>query len=72
MTTRATPFLLEFGIQATLHIEFEVEALKVAVRARLPIKQSLRNRLTKLEELDERRHGGPTHCGNPIAKEDHL
>ena len=55
MTTRATPFLLVFGIEATLPIEFEVEALRVAVRSCLPVKQSLRNRLTELEELDERR-----------------
>ena len=52
---RATPFSLVFGIEATLPIEFEVEALWVAVSSRLPVKQSLRNRLTELEELDERR-----------------
>ena len=55
VTTRATPFSLMFGIEATLPIEFEVEALRVAVRARLPVKESLRNRLTELDELDERR-----------------
>ena len=54
-TMRATPFSLVFGIEATLPIEFEVEALRVAVSSRLPIKNSLRNRLTDLEELDERR-----------------
>ena len=36
-------------------IEFAVEALRVAVSSRVPVKQSLRNRLTDLEELDERR-----------------
>ena len=55
VTTRATPFSLVFGIEATLPIEFEVEALRVAVSSRLPVKQSLRNILTELKELDERR-----------------
>ena len=55
VTMRATPFSLVFGIKATLPIEFEVEALRVAVKSRFPVKQSLRNRLTELEELDERR-----------------
>ena len=55
VTTRATPFSLVFGIEATLPIEFEVEALRVAVSSRLYVKQSLRYRLTDLEELDERR-----------------
>ena len=44
VTTKATPFSLIFGIEATSPIEFEVEALRVAVSSRLPIKQSLRNR----------------------------
>ena len=61
VTTRATPFLLVFGIEATLHIEFEVEALRVVVSSHLPIKQSLRNRLTDLEELDERRRVAAQH-----------
>ena len=55
VTTRLTPFSLVFGIEATLPIEFEVEALRVAIKSRLPIKQSSRNRLTELEELDKRR-----------------
>ena len=55
VTTRATPFSLVFGIEATLPIEFEVEALRVAVSSRLPVRQSLRNILTELKELDERR-----------------
>ena len=55
VTTQATPILLVFGIEATLTIEFEVEALRVAVSSRLIDKQSLRTRLTDLEDLDERR-----------------
>ena len=42
-------------------IEFEVEALRVAVSSRLLVKQSLRNRLTDLEELDERRRVASQH-----------
>ena len=61
VTTRATPFSLVFGIEATLPIEFEVEALRVAVSFHLPIKQSLRNRLTDLGELDERRRVAAQH-----------
>ena len=55
VTTQATPFSLVYGIEATLPIEFEVESLRVAVGRRLNDSQSLRNRLTTLEELDERR-----------------
>ena len=54
VTTRATPFSLVFGIEATLPIKFKVEALRVAISSRLPVKQLLRNWLTELEELDER------------------
>ena len=55
VTTQATPFSLVYGLEATLPIEFEVESLRVAVKSRLTDNQSLRNRLTTLEELDERR-----------------
>ncbi len=61
VTPRATPIALIFGIEATLPIEFEVEALRVAVSSRVPVKQSLRNRLTDLEELDERRRVAAQH-----------
>ena len=54
VTMQATPFSFVFGIRVTLPIEFEVEALRVEVSSRLPVKQSLRNRLPYLEELDER------------------
>ena len=42
-------------LEATLPIEYEVESLRVAIGSRLTKNQSLRNRLTNLEELDERR-----------------
>ena len=61
VTTRATPFSLVFGIEATLSIEFKVEALRVAISSCLPVKQSFRNRLTDLEELDERRRIAAQH-----------
>ena len=43
VTTIATPFLLVFGIEATLPIKISS-----------PCQASLRNRLRELEELDER------------------
>lgn len=55
VTTQATPFSLVYGLEATLPIEFEVESLRVAVESRLTDNQSLRNRQTTLEELNERR-----------------
>ena len=55
VTTQATPFSLVFGREATVLIEFEVEALRVAVSSRLTDRQSLRNRLMDLKKLDERR-----------------
>lgn len=44
-----------YGLEAILPIEFEVESLWVAISTRLTDSQSLRNRLTTLEELDELR-----------------
>ena len=51
MTTQATSFSLVYGLKATFPIEFEVESLRVAIGSRLTKSQSLRNRLTALEEL---------------------
>src|ERR1700738_1980908 len=61
VTTHATPFALVYGLEATLPIEYEVESLRVAIDSRLTEKQSLRNRLTDLEELDERRRTAAQH-----------
>ena len=61
VTTRATPFSLVFEIEATMPIEFKVEALLIAVRSRFHIEQSLGNRLTELEELDKRRRVATQH-----------
>ena len=61
VTTQATPFSLVYGLEATLPIEFEVESLRVAVNSRLTDNQSLRHRLTTLEELDERRRMSAQH-----------
>jgi hypothetical protein len=46
------------GLEATISIKFEVESLRVA---RLTDSQSLKNKLTTLEELDERRRMGAQH-----------
>jgi len=61
VTTQATPFSLVYGLEATLPIEFEVESLRVAIGSRLTDSQSLKNRLTDLEELDERRRMAAQH-----------
>jgi transposase InsO family protein len=61
VTTHATPFSLVYGLEATLPIEYEVESLRVAIGSRLIDKQSLKNRLTDLEELDERRRTAAQH-----------
>ena len=55
MTIQATPFSLVYEIEATLLIEFKVESLQVAVEFPLTDNWSLKNMLTDLEELDERR-----------------
>jgi hypothetical protein len=61
VTTRATPFLLVYGLEVTLPIEYEVESLRVAICTRLTTEQSLKNRVTDLEELDERRRMAAQH-----------
>ena len=61
MTTQAISFSLVYGIDATLLIEFEVESLRVAVGTRLNDSQSLKNMLTDLEELDEKRRRAAQH-----------
>jgi hypothetical protein len=59
--THATPFSLVYGLEATLPNEYEVESLRVAVSTRLTDEQSLKNRLTDLEALDERRRMAAQH-----------
>ena len=54
MTTQATPFLLENGLEAKLPNDYEVESLWMAIDSRLTESQFLKNRLTNLEELDKR------------------
>jgi hypothetical protein len=50
-----------YGLEATIPIEFEVESLRIAFNSRLTDSQYLRNGLTTLEELDERRRMGAQH-----------
>ena len=61
MTIQTIIFSLVYGLDATLPIEFEVETLRVAIGSRLTESQSLKNRLTTLEELDEKRKMGAQH-----------
>ena len=61
ITTQATIFSLVYGLEATLPIEYEVESLRVAIGACLTESQSLKNKLTDLEELDERRKMAAQH-----------
>ena len=48
-------------MEATLPTEYEVESLRIAIGTRLTTEQSLKNRLTDLEELDERRRMAAQH-----------
>ena len=54
VTTQTTPFSLVYGLEATLPIKYEVETLRVAIGSCLTENQ-LKNRLTDLEELGDRR-----------------
>ena len=53
--------LIGVWVGSSFSIEFEVESRRVAVQSRLTDNQSLRNRLTTLEELDERRKMSAQH-----------
>ena len=55
------PFSLVYGLEATVPIEYEVESLRVAIDSHLTESQSLRNKLTDLEELNERRRMAAQH-----------
>jgi hypothetical protein len=55
VTTRATPFSLVYGIEAILPIEFEIPSLFIAINERLDESQSLKDRLERLEGLNEAR-----------------
>ena len=59
--THATPFSLVYRIEATLPIKFEVESLRGTVGTRLNDSQSLTNKLTDLEDLDEKRRRAAQH-----------
>ena len=73
VTTQATPFPLVCGLDATVPIEFEVESLRIAIASRLTNNQSLRNRLTTLKKLDERRRMGAQHIEAILRqKKNHL
>ena len=61
VATQATNFSLVYELDAILPIKYEVESLWVAIGSRLTESQSLRNRLTDLKELDERRRMAVQH-----------
>ena len=54
-TTQTTPFFFVYGLKSIIFIEFELKSLRVAIDSHLTDSQSLRNRLTTLEELDEKK-----------------
>jgi transposase InsO family protein len=53
VTTQSTPFQLVYGTEAILPIELEIPSLRIAIRDRLGDTESLQQRLTELEKLDE-------------------
>ena len=55
VTTWMTPFALMYGVEAILPIEFEIPSLCLAIDERLDTTESLKNRLTELEALNENR-----------------
>ena len=61
MTNNATPFSLVYGLEAILPIEFEVPSLRIVVETRMPMSQSLKERLEHLEGLDESRRRSAQH-----------
>jgi hypothetical protein len=61
VTTRATPFSLVYGIEAILPIEFEIPSLRIAIDERLDESQSLKDRLERLEGLNEARRLSAQH-----------
>ena len=60
VTTRMTPFALMYGLEAILPIEFEIPSL-LAIGERLDTTESLKNRLTELEALNENRQLASQH-----------
>ena len=55
VTTRMTPFALMYGLEAIFPIEFEIPSLRLAIGERLDTTESLKNRVTELEALNESR-----------------
>ena len=61
VTTRMTSFALMYGLEAILPIEFEIPSLRLAIGERLDTTESLKNRLTELEALNENRQLASQH-----------
>ena len=50
-----------YGLEAILPIEFEIPSLRLAIGERLDTTESLKNRLTELEALNENRQLASQH-----------
>ena len=61
VTTWMTPFALMYGLEAILPIEVEIPSLRLAIGERLDTTESLTNRLTELEALNESRQLASQH-----------
>ena len=61
VTTQTNPFSLVYRLEATFPIDNKVESFRVAIGSRLTESQSLKNRLTNLEKLDERKKMATQH-----------
>ena len=61
VTTKQTPFALVYGIEAILPIEIEIPSLRIAIEARLPVSESIHDRVLMLEGLNETRRLSAQH-----------
>jgi hypothetical protein len=61
VSTYTTPFSLVFGVEAILLMEFEVPSLRIAIDEQLDDSQSLKERLERLESLNEARRLASQH-----------
>lgn len=53
MSTQATLFSLVYGVEAVLHVEFDIASFRVAIDTRLIESSSLKHRLLTLKAMDE-------------------
>ena len=53
VTTNATPFKLVYGQEAIIPIKLKLQSLTVAAQLKMPLEQSLKERMMVLNEMDE-------------------